>query len=142
MTRAGVAPPAQARMLPHPGVGLVPRRTAAAQLPGMGIVRPGFAAIAQRRAGAISATPLSAAQLRLIGPGSLIEPSVRRNVEAFFDADFSSVRLYHGAAAPAIGALAFTLGEAICFAPGLYDPHTREGIELLGHELDHPSTTA
>ncbi|HET9627074.1 MAG TPA: DUF4157 domain-containing protein [Kofleriaceae bacterium] len=36
-----------------------------------------------------------------------------------------------------MGALAFTLGEAVYFAPGLYDPTTREGLELLGHELTH-----
>ena len=35
------------------------------------------------------------------------------------------------------GALAFTSGEQLHFAPGLYDPASREGVALLGHELTH-----
>jgi hypothetical protein len=47
------------------------------------------------------------------------------------------VRVHVGPGAPAMGALAFTLGEEIHFAPGLYNPSSREGLALLGHELTH-----
>jgi SAM-dependent methyltransferase len=110
----------------------------ALRLPGMGRLRPGLASVAQpMRGDAVSTTPLPDAQLRLIGSGTPIDPGARRAIESFFGEDFSGVRVYQGAAAPSIGALAFTLGEAIYFAPGLYDPHSRDGIELLGHELTH-----
>jgi len=45
--------------------------------------------------------------------------------------------VHEGPAAQAMGALAFTLGEELHFAPGLYDPESREGVALLGHELTH-----
>lgn len=37
----------------------------------------------------------------------------------------------------ALGALAFTCGADIHFAPGRYNPHTHEGAQLLAHELAH-----
>lgn len=58
-------------------------------------------------------------------------------MEAFFQADFSTVRVHEGPTAHAMGALAFTLGEDLHFAPGWYDPASRAGVELLGHELTH-----
>ncbi len=58
-------------------------------------------------------------------------------MERFFQADFAGVRIHEGPTAQAMGALAFTLGEQIHFAPGLYDPSTHDGVALLGHELTH-----
>jgi hypothetical protein len=75
--------------------------------------------------------------LRTIGTGQPLEPRLRQTMEAFFQRDFSTVRVHQGPAAAAMGALAFTLGEDLHFAPGLYSPSTREGLELLGHELTH-----
>ena len=37
----------------------------------------------------------------------------------------------------AIGAIAFTWGSDIHFAPGHYNPHSIQGQQLLGHELAH-----
>lgn len=108
-------------------------------LPGMGAaVVGGLRVVAQARAiRGVSATPLSASQLREIGEGRPLESNVRQAMEAFFQADFSSVRVHEGPTARGIGALAFTLGEEIHFAPGWYEPASREGIELIGHELAH-----
>ncbi len=107
-------------------------------LPGMGASRVGGLRVAQQRPGnQISTTQIPAGRLRLIGEGRPIEPAIRQTMERFFGADFSGVRIRVGPAAPAIGALAFTLGEEIHFAPGLYDPSSREGMALLGHELTH-----
>ena len=58
-------------------------------------------------------------------------------MENAFGVDFTAVRILIGPEAAAIGALAFTRGEQIFFAPGRYDPLSRGGQELLGHELAH-----
>lgn len=62
---------------------------------------------------------------------------VRERMETHFRADFSRVRVHVGPEAPAIGALAFTVGDTIVFAPGQYDPDSPRGRQLLGHELTH-----
>jgi hypothetical protein len=58
-------------------------------------------------------------------------------MEAAFGADFSGVTVQEDAAAAAVDALAFTRGERITFHPGLYDPSSETGLEVLGHELAH-----
>ena len=62
---------------------------------------------------------------------------VRRKMEHAFGTDFSDVRVHVGPEASAIGAIAFTWGSSIHFAPGQYSPHTPQGQQLLGHELAH-----
>jgi hypothetical protein len=42
-----------------------------------------------------------------------------------------------GPQAAAIGALAFTQGSHIHFAPGQYNPASPQGQQVLGHELAH-----
>jgi len=69
--------------------------------------------------------------------GQPLPDSVRGKMESFFGADFSRVRIHVGPEAPAIGALAFTVGETIVFAPGQYAPTTPRGQQILGHELAH-----
>ena len=73
--------------------------------------------------------------------GRPLEPSLRRSMEARFGYDFSGVRVHDdptaAAAAGALRANAFTLGEDIAFAPGTYDPSTPQGRHLLAHELAH-----
>ena len=58
-------------------------------------------------------------------------------MEAFFGADLSMVRVHIGAQALAMGCHAFTFGHHIYFAPGMFDPSTFEGMQMLGHELAH-----
>lgn len=69
--------------------------------------------------------------------GQPLPPSVLRKMETFFESDFSDVRVHIGGEAASIGAIAFTLGTDIHFAPGFYEPHSSRGQELLGHELTH-----
>ena len=71
------------------------------------------------------------------GPGRPLPDEVRGKMEAALGADFSAVRIHVGPEAPAIGALAFTVGDTIVFAPGQYDPSTPRGQQILGHELAH-----
>ena len=70
--------------------------------------------------------------------GGLPLPSdVRTKMETAFSADFSDVRVHIGHEATSLGAIAYTWGTNIHFAPGQYNPHTLQGQKLLGHELWH-----
>jgi hypothetical protein len=85
----------------------------------------------------IATTLIATVQLRLAGDGQPLERGIRRAMEQLFQADFSAVRVHLEPAARAIGAEAFTIGDAIHFAPGRYNPATPEGRALIGHELAH-----
>ena len=70
--------------------------------------------------------------------GGLPLPSdVRTKMETAFSADFSDVRVHIGHDVSSLGAIAYTWGTNIHFAPGQYNPHTIQGQKLLGHELWH-----
>jgi hypothetical protein len=69
--------------------------------------------------------------------GEELPAAVRKQMETYFGTDFSDVRVHVGSDAAAIGALAFTIGSDLYFAPGQYQPHTQRGRELIGHELTH-----
>jgi hypothetical protein len=58
-------------------------------------------------------------------------------MESALGASFSDVRIHIGSEAASVGAIAFTWGSNIHFAPGHYNPGTPQGQELLGHELVH-----
>lgn len=75
--------------------------------------------------------------IRPSGGGRPLPDSVRTKMESFFGADFSDVRIHVGPEAPSIGALAFTMGSSLYFAPGQYNPDSPQGQALLGHELAH-----
>lgn len=67
-----------------------------------------------------------------------IPDDVIQNMEDSFGADFSSVRVHpESSKAPEVGALAYTQGTDIHFAPGQFRPDTSYGQQLLGHELAH-----
>jgi peptidoglycan hydrolase-like protein with peptidoglycan-binding domain len=69
--------------------------------------------------------------------GQPMPAQLRSHMEHALSADFSAVRIHQGPQAQALGALAYTKGTDIHFAPGQYQPDTRAGKELLGHELTH-----
>ncbi|MDP5280612.1 DUF4157 domain-containing protein [Sphingomonas sp. DG1-23] len=71
------------------------------------------------------------------GGGSPLPQAVLAKMEAAFEADFSQVRVHVGPQASRIGAIAFTTGNDIYFAPGRYVPESVQGQQLLGHELAH-----
>ncbi len=63
---------------------------------------------------------------------------VKTKMESSFASDFSDVRVHPDSArAPEAGALAYTQGTDIHFAPGQFKPDTSAGQQLLGHELAH-----
>jgi hypothetical protein len=73
--------------------------------------------------------------------GAPLEPSVCREMESRFGHDFSRVRVHDdtaaAAAASAMGANAYTYGRDIVFDAGRYAPATKQGRELIAHELAH-----
>lgn len=106
-------------------------------LPPRGANRHGAPAAAQPYGGnAFQAPPgfLSGAGARR---GQPLPDAVMAKMEALHGANFSDVRIHVGPEAPSIGALAFTVGSDIYFAPGQYQPNTTYGHQLLGHELTH-----
>jgi len=79
----------------------------------------------------------SAQALPATTAGQPMPADVQARMEHAFGADFSAVRIHEGQHAPSIGALAYTQGTDIHFAPGAYDPGSQRGQSLLGHELTH-----
>ena len=63
---------------------------------------------------------------------------VQAKMEGAFNTSFSDVKVHADSSkAPEVGALAYTQGTDIHFAPGQYQPDTGKGQQLLGHELTH-----
>ena len=70
--------------------------------------------------------------------GLSLPGSVKGKLEAQLGADLGPVRVHTDIQAVAdIGALAFTLGADIFFAPGNFRPDSAEGLALLAHEATH-----
>lgn len=64
--------------------------------------------------------------------------AVKTQMETALQADFSEVRVHpNSSQAPAVGALAYTQGHDVHFAPGQFQPESTAGQRLLGHELTH-----
>lgn len=71
------------------------------------------------------------------GSGRPLPAPVQAQMSTAFHTRFSDVRIHEGPEAAAIGAIAYTHGNDIHFAPGRYDPSSPAGRYLLGHELTH-----
>jgi hypothetical protein len=73
--------------------------------------------------------------------GQPLDASTRRFMESRFNYDFSRVRIHAddraSRSAREINALAYTVGRDVVFGAGQYKPGTREGNNLLAHELTH-----
>jgi uncharacterized protein DUF4157 len=63
---------------------------------------------------------------------------LKSGMESSFNQDFSHVRVHaNSSKAPEVGALAYTQGSDVHFAPGQFSPGTASGRRLIGHELAH-----
>ncbi|WP_430426361.1 DUF4157 domain-containing protein [Phenylobacterium sp.] len=69
--------------------------------------------------------------------GQPLPHALLAKMEAAFGADFSGVRVHVGPQAARIGAVAFTMGDDLYFAPGKFQPDSAQGQQLIGHELAH-----
>lgn len=103
---------------------------------------------AQQQAAEIQNSPYMAAQRKelenAMGPvvqkenKTNMPDGVKSRMESSFNNDFSHVRVHADSSkAPEVGALAYTQGSDIHFAPGQYSPDSSSGRQLLGHELTH-----
>lgn len=64
--------------------------------------------------------------------------SVLGKMEGAFGTSFSDVNVHSNSSkASDMGALAYAQGNNVHFAPGQYNPDSKEGQELIGHELTH-----
>ncbi|HLL24398.1 MAG TPA: DUF4157 domain-containing protein, partial [Kofleriaceae bacterium] len=85
-----------------------------------------------------AATSLAAAEG---SPGGDLPATARVQLESHSGVDLSSVRVHTGsasqAAASAVGAKAYTVGQDIHFGAGYYDPSSQAGKHLLAHEVAH-----
>jgi hypothetical protein len=77
----------------------------------------------------------------LRSPGRPLDPAAQTFFGARFGHDFGRVRVYNdaraAASARAVGARAYTVGNAVVFTEGAYAPGTPAGDGLLAHELTH-----
>jgi len=73
--------------------------------------------------------------------GAPLDSSTRTFMESGFGHDFSGVRVHTGTlaaqSAESVNARAYTVGNHIVFANGLYSPSTSAGRRLIAHELTH-----
>lgn len=84
----------------------------------------------------------SASSVSNVDKDDLIDESPHEHIiskmEASFGMSLSDVKIHENSAdALKNNALAFTKGNNIFFAPGQYNPTSKEGQKLLGHELTH-----
>jgi hypothetical protein len=77
----------------------------------------------------------------LKGGGKPLDSATRAFFEPSFGHDFSPIRIHADSnaaeTAKLVNARAFTLGGNMVFGSGEYQPQSREGRRLLGHELTH-----
>ncbi|GEM_PF-4220568 len=69
--------------------------------------------------------------------GQPLPQPLREKMESAFSTDFSNVRVHEDGKAAKIGALAYTKGTHLHFAPGQFRPHSVDGQKIIGHELTH-----
>jgi Domain of unknown function (DUF4157)/Agrobacterium VirD5 protein len=119
----------------RPGA-LVPAMPPRPQMPPPILAQTSRPAIVQPQGGSAFALPANFT-LRPRGSGQPLPEPIQKKMESFFNTSFADVRVHVGHEAASIGALAFTHGTDLYFAPGQYNPQSTLGQQLLGHELTH-----
>ena len=67
-----------------------------------------------------------------------IPKDIQSNMEQSFGTSFNDVNIHtNDKSATDLGALAYTQGKDVHFAPGQFNPNSKKGQELIGHELTH-----
>jgi len=69
--------------------------------------------------------------------GQSLPETFRHEMQVSLGADLSAIRVHENHAPTHLGALSFSAGNDVYFAPGEYQPHTDDGRQLLSHELTH-----
>jgi hypothetical protein len=87
---------------------------------------------------ALTSSPVQKKEEPQGGGANKLPESVRGKMESTIGSDFSGVNIHaNSGKAVEAGALAYTQGSEIHFAPGQYNPTSKSGQELLAHELTH-----
>jgi hypothetical protein len=120
----------------HKAAGKTPAPAPAARQAGPSAASAAHPALAlQRMAGNQAVGDL------LADGGRPLAPPLRQSFEARFGADFSAVRIHDAPrdadAVSELAAKAVTVGAHIGFSTGRFAPDTRDGQNLLAHELSH-----
>jgi GNAT superfamily N-acetyltransferase len=105
--------------------------------PGAGPGVPGRAPVAQPFSSGHAFRLPSTVSFAAHGGGQPLPAAVLGKMEDVFGTSFADVRVHVGPQAASIGAVAFTMGSDLYFAPGQYDSHSVQGQRLLAHELTH-----
>ncbi len=72
------------------------------------------------------------------GGNNNLPPEILANMENALGHDFSNVNIHQNSkSAEEAGALAYAQGNNVHFAPGQFDPGSKKGQELIGHEMTH-----
>jgi hypothetical protein len=83
----------------------------------------------------------SGAESHATNSGQSLDGGVKTEMESAFGENFGDVRVHTGGAAEKmneeLGSRAVTRGRDVYFGRGEYDPSTRDGKEVLAHELTH-----
>ncbi len=80
----------------------------------------------------------SSGEGRSSGTTTSMPEDVQAKMENSFGTSFGGVNIHQNdESATQMGALAYTQGNNVHFAPGQYNPSSQKGQELLGHELTH-----
>ena len=77
-----------------------------------------------------SSNPLFGRQLNI--PNNLAE-----SIQNGFGIDPQAIQLRESSKVAELGAKATAQGNTISFAPGQYNPDSKDGLKVLGHELNH-----
>ncbi|BAZ50300.1 hypothetical protein NIES4103_29160 [Nostoc sp. NIES-4103] len=85
-----------------------------------------------------SAQPSMQPEVASSNSSNSIPGGVLAKMEKSFGTSFSDINVHtNSVQAKSIGALAYTQGNNVHFAPGQYNPDSPSGQALLGHELTH-----
>jgi hypothetical protein len=85
-----------------------------------------------------NAKPINSGSINLDEGRSLELPEMLRSrVQEQFGFSPDSIRVRESAQVADMGAKAAAQGNVISFAPGVYDPYSKAGQSLIGHELHH-----
>ncbi len=91
--------------------------------------------------GGEASTDLTSAINSARGGGQPLDTGLQRSIGQAMGADFSGVRVHTDTQSDqlnrSIQAKAFTTGQDVFFRQGEYNPGSREGQELIAHELTH-----
>jgi hypothetical protein len=101
--------------------------------------------LVQRRGGNIAvgdaSQDLESSIQKVRGSGQPLAPNLQTKMEQVMGSDFSGVKIHTDAQSDqlnqSIQAKAFTTGQDVFFRQGAYNPKSKEGQELIAHELTH-----